>query len=103
MSTRSTARNLALVAVVVLGASACQSNPSAERVAEDLIKTQTQGHPEVQECMLDAIDDYDLNSLGDDANSDNTEVSGPALAELEAFEADLVACDPDGVTRTSTP
>jgi hypothetical protein len=103
ISSRSTVRNLAVAAVVVLGASACQSNPSAERVAEDLIKTQTQDHPDIQECMLAAIEDYDLNSLGDDATSDNAEVSGPALAELDEFEADLVACDPEGVTRTSAP
>ena len=53
--------------------------------------------------MLGVIDDYDLNDLGSDANSDNPEISGPAIAELDEFEADLVDCDPEGVTRTSTP
>ncbi len=48
-------------------------------------------------------DDYDLNDLGDNATSDNPEISGPALEELDRFEADLAACDPEGVTRTPTP
>ena len=94
---------LAIGLIGVLGVSACTSDPSAQRVAEDLIKTQTQDHPEVQECMLEVAEGYDLNELGDDANSENVDVSGPALEELDQFEADLVACDPDGVTRTSTP
>ena len=53
--------------------------------------------------MLGVIEDYDLNELGENANNENPEISGPALAELAEFEADLVACDPEGVTRTSTP
>ena len=94
---------LAIGLVAVLGMSACTSDPSAQRVAEDLIKTQTQDHPDIEECMLGVAEDYDLNDLGDKANSENAEISRPALAELDQFEADLVACDPDGVTRTSTP
>jgi len=87
----------------VLGVSACTSDPSAERVAQDLVKTQAADFPEIEECMLEVIDDYDLNDLGSDANSDNPEISGPAIAELDLFEADLVDCDPEGVTRTPTP
>lgn len=88
----------------VLGLSACQSQPSAERVARDLVRTLTLDHPDIEECMLAVIeDDYDLNDLGEKATSDNSEVSGPAIAELDQFEADLAACDPEGVTRTSTP
>ncbi len=99
-TTRPITRTLAIAAVAVLGVTACTSDPSPERVAEDLVKTQTQGFPDIEECMLGVIDDYDLNDLGDKANSDNAELSGPALAELDQFEADLVACDPDGATRT---
>lgn len=102
-SRRSLANTLAVGLVAVIGLSACTSDPSAERVAEDLVRTQTQGQPEIQECMLGVIDDYDLNDLGDKARSDNAEVSGPALAELDRFQDDLVACDPEGVTRTSGP
>ena len=103
-SRRPLANTFAIGLVAVLGLSACQSDPSAERVARDLVRTLTLDHPEVEECMLALIeDDYDLNDLGDRANNENPEISGPALAELERFEADLVACDPEGVTRTSTP
>jgi hypothetical protein len=87
----------------MLGVSACTSDPSATRVAEDLVRTLTEDYPDIQECMLGVIGDYELNDLGDKANSENPEISGPAQAELDQFEADLAACDPEGVTRTSTP
>ncbi len=102
-SRRPLANTLAIGVIAVLGVSACTSDPSPERVAQDLVRTQTQDFPDIQECMLGVIDDYDLNDLGDKATSDNADVSDPAKAELDQFEADLVACDPEGVTRTSTP
>jgi uncharacterized lipoprotein len=103
-SRRPLVNTLAIGMVAVLGLSACTSDPSAERVAEDLVKTLTQDHPEIEECMLDKVlEEYDLSDLGEKANSENSEISGPALAELDRFEADLVACDPEGVTRTGTP
>ena len=87
----------------MFGVSACTSDPSAQRVAEDLVRTMTIDHPEIQTCMLDVVESYDLNELGSDATSENAEISGPAMAELDQFETDLAACDPEGVTRTSTP
>ena len=89
--------------IAVLGVSACTSDPSAQRVAEDIVRTVAQDFPDIEECMLGVIDDYDLNDLGDKANSDNPDISDPAKAELVKFEDDLAACDPEGVTRTSTP
>jgi hypothetical protein len=53
--------------------------------------------------MLGVVEDYDLNDLGEKATNENPEISGPALAELDRFEADLADCDPEGVTRTGTP
>ena len=102
-SRRPLVNTLAIGVIAALGVSACTSDPSPNRVAQDLVKTQTQGFPDIEECMLGVIDDYDLNDLGDKAISDNPEISGPALAELDDFEADLVACDTEGVTRTSAP
>jgi hypothetical protein len=101
-SRRPLANTLAIGVIAVLGVSACTSDPSPNRVAQDLVKTQTQGFPDIEECMLGVIDDYPLNDLGSDANNDNPEISGPANIELDAFEADLMACDPEGVTRTPT-
>lgn len=103
MSSRSIAQTVTVALVAVLGVSSCTSVPSARRVAEDLVRTQTQDEPDIQECMLGVIDDYDLNDLGDKALSETADVSDPALAELDKFEADLAACDPEGVTRTSAP
>jgi hypothetical protein len=60
-------------------------------VAQDLVET-VASTPEEEECMLDVIDQYDLDELGSDATNDNPEISGPAQAELDAFEADLTAC-----------
>ncbi len=102
-SRRPLVNTLAIGVIAVLGVSACTSDPSPNRVAQDLVKTQTQGFPDIEACMLDVIDEYDLDDLGDNATSDNPEISGPAIAELDDFEADLVACDPEGVTRTSAP
>ncbi len=89
--------------LAVLGVSACTSDPSAQRVAEDIVRTVAQDFPDIEECMLGVVNDYDLNDLGGKANSDNPEISDPAQAELDKFEADLVECDPEGVPRTSTP
>ncbi len=94
---------LAIGLLAVLGVSACTSDPSPQRVAEDLVKTLAQDHPEIEECMLEVVDSYDLNELGKNASNENPEISGPAQADLDEFEAELAACDPEGVTRTSTP
>ena len=97
------AKPLAIGLIAVLGVSACTSDPSAQRVAEDLVRTMAQDFPEIEECMLEVVDSYDLNDLGDKARNENPEISGPAQAGLDEFAVDLAACDPEGVTRTSTP
>ena len=102
MNSSRLAKPLALGIIAVLGVSACTSDPSAQRVAEDLVRTVAQGYPDIEACMLDVVDSYDLNDLGDKANSENPEISDLAQAELDKFSVDLAACDPDGVTRTST-
>jgi hypothetical protein len=96
-------RGLAVAAVAVLGVSACTSDPSAQRVAEDLVRTEAGDFPEVEECMLDVVGDYDLNDLGDAANSGDAEASAAANAELDEFQAALEACDPEGVTQITVP
>ena len=87
---------VAIALVAVFAMSSCSSDPSARRIAEDIVKTETQDKPEVQDCMLKVIADYDdefgLNDLGDDAQSGNKDVADPAKATLADFEADLAAC-----------
>jgi len=77
--------------VAVLGLSACQTDPSARRVAQDLVKTLADT-PEEEECMLDVIDEYDLDALGADADDGDQAEQAEANAELARFEADLVDC-----------
>ena len=69
----------------------CVSNPSPERVARDLIETLA-STPEEEECMLQVLEDYDVNDLGADANSGNPQNADPANEELDQFQADLEAC-----------
>lgn len=84
--------NIATIALVaVLGVSACTSDPSPKRVAQDLVKTEAKS-PEQEECMLGVIDDYDLNQLGADSIGDNEEQAAAADATLKEFEAALAAC-----------
>ena len=88
----SSRRSLVAVALIaVFGVSACNSDPSPTRVAQDLVET-VSSTPEQEECMLSVIDDYELDDLGKDATNENPEISGPAQDELDAFEADLAAC-----------
>jgi hypothetical protein len=89
---RTLARTTAIAIVALLGVSACTSDPSPQRVAEDLIKTETQDQPELQECMLGVLEDYDVNELGEQAISDNAAQAKAAQEQLDQFEADLAAC-----------
>jgi hypothetical protein len=77
--------------VAVLGLSACQSDPSPKRVAQDLVQTLAET-PAEEECMLDVIDEYDLNALGADADGGDEAEQDAANAELAKFEDDLAAC-----------
>lgn len=88
---RSLTSTVAVALVAVLGLSACQSDPSAKRVAQDLVKTLAET-PEEEECMLDVIDQYDLNTLGSEAKDGDQAEQAAANAELAKFEADLAAC-----------
>jgi uncharacterized lipoprotein len=94
-SGRNLRHGLAVAAVAVLGLSACDSQPSAKRVAEDLVKTLTED-PAEQQCMLDVIDDYDeeydLAQLGDDAENGDLNSQGEALDALAAYEQSLEDC-----------
>jgi hypothetical protein len=88
---RSLTSTVAVALVAVLGLSACQSDPSATRVAQDLVKTLAQT-PAEEECMLDVIDEYDLDTLGSDASDGDEAEQTAANAELARFEDDLAAC-----------
>ncbi len=85
-------RTLAVVAMAVVGLSACNSDPGAKRVAEDIIETAiTQGDltEEQGQCMFERVEAYsedDLKAITESAGD-----AGPGTA-IELFEADLAAC-----------
>lgn len=94
-SPRSFTKAAAVALVAIVGLTACQSDPSAKRVAQDLVKTLTQDEPEVQECMLAVIDTYEgseLDDIGGDAEDGSLEEQAAANEALAKFERDLANC-----------
>ena len=86
---------LAVAAVSLLGLTACSSDPSAKRVAQDLVKTIAADEPEVEECMLEVIDGYstdELEAIGEDSLDGDAAAQAAAQEALDKFEADLAAC-----------
>jgi len=87
-------RAAALLMVATLGVSACRSQPSAQRVAEDLINTLAKTDAE-RDCMLtkvDAIGKDKLEKIGTDAADGDAASKAAANAELDKLEADLKSC-----------
>ena len=95
---RTPTRLAAIGLLAAFGAVACESQPSAQRVARDIIQTlaASEGLSEAEEqCMLERLDEYDkdeLQDIGNDVNSDNAEVRQAAVDELLSFESDLSDC-----------
>lgn len=96
-SRRSFANTLAIGFVAVLGVTACESDPSAKRVAQDIVNTEAADRPVVRDCMLKVIDtyddQYDLEKLGENANNSNPEISDPAQATIDEFQTSLADCN----------
>ncbi len=82
-----------LVVIAALGGlTACNSTPSARRVALDVIETLPQ--PEgVKQCMRDKVEGYSQDTIEDFAKGANQNPPDPeAQAALDEFEADLARC-----------
>ncbi len=93
-SSRRTVTLLAVAAMSVLGLSACSSDPSAKRVAEDLVNTLAETDDE-RDCMLAIVDEYGedrLQQLGEDANGSDATKKAAADEALDEFETELAAC-----------
>jgi len=91
-SRRPVRRVLAVLAVAVVGLSACNSDPGRKRVAEDIIETAfEQGDltEDERDCMFDRVEAYTEDELEEIAKS--AQEAGPGT-KLELFEADLAAC-----------
>ncbi len=88
-------RGVAAAVVGVLALSACTSDPGPKRVAQDIIKAESEMNPELdEECLLDELDNYSNEELV--AIADGLEATGPdqveAEAALEKYQADLETC-----------
>jgi len=83
-----------VVVLVAIGAlSACNSTPSARRVALDAIETLDNLSEAERECMRERVETYSKDEVeafakGADENPPDPE----SLAALEQFEADLESC-----------
>ena len=83
---------VAVLAVAVVGLSACNSDPGRKRVVEDIIQTAVeQGDltTEQGDCMFGKVEGYSEDQLKEITAS--AEAAGPGTA-IELFEADLAAC-----------
>ncbi len=81
-----------LAAIAVLSLTACDSDPSARRVSQDIINTAAEDGDLTdaqRDCMLDRLDSYSDDDL--EAITDSASESGPGTA-IELFEADLASC-----------
>ena len=87
-------RAAAVLMVAALGVSACNSQPSAQRVAEDLINTLAKTDAE-RDCMLakvEAIGQDELQEIGKAADSGDAAAKAAANAELDKLQAELESC-----------
>jgi hypothetical protein len=89
-------RSLLVVLVAVGGLTACNSTPSAKRVALDVIETLPVSDS-VKECMRVKVKAYDEDTLESIAEGANQEPPKPEdEAALAEFEADLESCNGAG-------
>lgn len=90
-------RAVAAAAVVALvGLSACTSDPSAKRVAEDIIKAEAVLNPDLdEECLLAELDKFsndDLKAIDEDLEADNSDRNTEGETALRAYELSLGRC-----------
>ncbi|MGH9133192.1 MAG: hypothetical protein ACRDZZ_04590 [Ilumatobacteraceae bacterium] len=86
-----------LVVLAAIGClAACNSTPSARRVALDVIDTLDVGE-QVKECMREKVEAMSKDDVDDFAKGANEDPPDPeAQAALDQFEADLAACRSEG-------
>ncbi len=87
-------RAAALLLAATFGVSACRSEPSARRVADDLINTLATTDAE-RDCMLAKVDAYgkdELEKIGENAANGDEAAKAAANAELDKLQAALESC-----------
>jgi hypothetical protein len=87
-------RAAALVLAATFGVAACNSQPSAKRVAEDLVNTLA-SNDEERDCMLAKLNEYstdELDQIGEDAESGDVAAKAAAQAQLDELQVELESC-----------
>lgn len=82
----------ASAAVLLLGLTACSTDPGARRVAEDIVKTAVFDGDLTQaegDCMIEKLEDLDDDEFK--AINDSAADAGPGTL-LDQYQADLAAC-----------
>ena len=88
---------VAMIAVLTLGA--CTSDPGARRVAQDVIRAETEDDTssDRRDCMLKVLEDdftnEQLENITDQLGSSNTGTQAEGQAALDEYEAALSACN----------
>lgn len=103
---RRTRIGAAVAAVALVGLTACTSDPSPKRVAEDIIRSidleneirADEGLPPIvadEECLLAELDKYsndDLKAISDDLSAENSERNAEGETAIAAYELSLARC-----------
>jgi hypothetical protein len=90
-------RSVLLVLVAMGGLAACNSTPSAKRVALDVIDTLDNLSETERECMRVKVEGYsedEIEAFADGADKDPPDPESQAA--LDKFEADLADCRTSG-------
>ena len=89
-------RSLLVVLVAVGGLAACNSTPSARRIALDVIDTLPVSET-VKECMRTKVENYSEDDIESFAKGADKDPPDPESQEaLDQFEADLASCNTAG-------
>ena len=89
-------RSLLVVLAAVGGLTACNSTPSARRVALDVIDALPVSET-VKQCMRDKVEEYSESDIEDFAKGADKDPPDPESQDaLDKFEADLAACNTVG-------
>ena len=89
-------RSLAAVAVGLVALTACTSDPGPQRVARDIIETESQVNPDLDEaCLLERLDEFSddqLNAISEQVRSGSAATQEEGQTALAEFRSALESC-----------
>ena len=89
-------RSIVVAALGVVALTACTSDPGPQRVARDIIQTEAQANPDLDEaCLLEELDrfsDDQLNTISEQVRSGSAATQEEGKAALAEFRSALESC-----------